>query len=258
MNIFAQIGKSIYSPKDIADTRFQGIGKTILFLFTLTLISILPVVYYMFIGISEAVGTAKQSIQTDLPSFTIEDGVLHSDIKAPLTIKNGSFTLIFDPTGAIDQEDMTGMDANFAMLQNEIVLAAGGETNAVPYSLFSNESMTKDDIISLIDTAESSLPVLLGLLFIVVYVFSSGMKFIEVSLIALFGLLLKRLAGRNLQYRHLWRMAAYSTTLPTIFFTIMAFLRTEVPFSFSVNWFVASMMLLLAIKELPGKTPAES
>jgi hypothetical protein len=258
MNIFAQIGKSIYSPKVIADTRFQGIGKTILFLFTLTLISILPIVYYMFVGISEAVGTAKQSIQTDLPSFTIEDGVLHSDIKAPLTIKNGSFTLIFDPTGAIDQEDMTGMDANFAMLQNEIVLAAGGETNAVPYSLFSNESMTKDDIISLIDTAESSLPVLLGLLFIVVYVFSSGMKFIEVSLLALFGLLLKRLAGRNLQYRHLWRMAAYSTTLPTIFFTIMAFLKTEVPFSFSVNWFVASMMLLLAIKELPGKTPAES
>jgi len=258
MNIFAQIGKSIYSPKVIADTRFQGIGKTILFLFTLTLISILPVVYYMFVGISEAVGTTKQSIQTDLPSFTIEDGVLHSDIKAPLTIKNGSFTLIFDPTGAIDQEDMTGMDANFAMLQNEIVLAAGGETNAVPYSLFTNESMTKDDIISLIDTAESSLPVLLGLLFIVVYVFSSGMKFIEVSLLALFGLLLKRLAGRNLQYRHLWRMAAYSTTLPTIFFTIMAFLRTEVPFSFSVNWFVASMMLLLAIKELPGKTPAES
>ena len=258
MNIFAQIGKSIYSPKVIADTRFQGIGKTILFLFTLTLISILPVVYYMFVGISEAVGTAKQSIQTDLPSFTIEDGVLHSDIKAPLTIKNGSFTLIFDPTGAIDQEDMTGMDANFAMLQNEIVLAAGGETNAVPYSLFTNESMTKDDIISLIDTAESSLPVLLGLLFIVVYVFSSGMKFIEVSLLALFGLLLKRLAGRNLQYRHLWRMAAYSTTLPTIFFTIMAFLRTEVPFSFSVNWFVASMMLLLAINELPGKTPAEN
>ncbi|MEW8971350.1 MAG: DUF1189 family protein, partial [Mesobacillus sp.] len=50
----------------------------------------------------------------------------------------------------------------------------------------------------------------------------------------------------------------YSTTLPTIFFTIMAFLKTEVPFSFSVNWFVASMMLLLAIKEIPAKNPTES
>lgn len=258
MNILTQIVKSLYSPKVIADTRSQGIGKTILFVFMLTLISILPVVYYMFVGISEAVGTVKHSIQTDLPSFTIEDGALHSDIKAPLTVKNGSFTLIFDPTGAVDQGDITGMDANFAMLQNEIVLASGGETNALPYTLFSSGSMRKDDIISLMSTAESSLPVLLGLLFIVIYVFSSGMKFIEVSLLALFGLLLKNLAGRKLQYRHLWRMAAYSTTLPTIFFTIMAFLKTAVPYSFSVNWFVASMMLLLAIKEMPAENSTES
>ncbi|ESU30649.1 hypothetical protein G3A_21225 [Bacillus sp. 17376] len=258
MNISTQIAKSIYSPKFIADTRFHGIGKTILFVFMLTLISILPVVYYMFVGISGAVGSVKQSIKTDLPSFTIGEGVLQSDIKAPITIKNGSFTLIFDPTGAIDESELTGMDANVAMLQKEIVLAAGGETNAVPYTLFTSESMTKDDIISLINTAESSLPVLLGILFIVIYVFSSGMKFIEVSLLALFGLLLKNLAGRKLQYRHLWRMAAYSSTLPTIFFAIMASLQTTVPYSFSVNSFVASMMLLLAIKEIPSKISTES
>lgn len=258
MSILTQIVKSLYSPKDIALTRFQGIGKTILFVFMLTLISILPVVYYMFTEISEGVGTVKQSIKTDIPSFTIEEGVLHSDIKAPLTIKNGGFTLIFDSTGTVDQGEMTGMEANFAMLQKEIVLTAGGETTAIPYTLFPNESMTKADIISLINTAESSLPVLLGLLLIVVYVFSTGMKFIEVSILALFGLLLKNLTGRKLQYRHLWRMSAYSTTLPTIFFTIMALLKTTVPYSFSVNWFVAAMMLLLAIKEIPGKNHKES
>jgi hypothetical protein len=258
MSIFTQLVKSVYSPKVISDTRYQGIGKTILFVFLLTLLSILPVVYYMFVGISEAVGSAKQSIKTDLPSFTIQEGVLQSDIKAPLTVKNGSFTLIFDPTGSINESELTGMDANVAMLKEKIVLAAGGETNSVPYSLFTIESMTKDDIISLINTAESSLPVLLGILFIVIYVFSSGMKFIEISLLALFGLLLKNLAGRKLQYRHLWRMAAYSTTLPTIFFTIMTFLKTAVPYSFSINWFVASMMLLLAIKELPAKKYEES
>ena len=258
MSIFAQIVKSMYSSKVIADTRFQGIGKTILFVFMLTLISILPVVYHMFIGISQAAGEVKQTIKTDLPSFTIEEGVLHSNIKTPMTIKNGDFTLIFDPTGTVDQGELPSMGANFAMLQKEMVLAAGGETNSIPYTLFSGESMTKDDIISLVDTAESSLPVLLGLLFIVVYVFSSGMKFIEVSLLALFGLLLKNLAGRKLQYRHLWRMAAYSTTLPTIFFAIMSLLKTAVPFSFSINWFVASMMLLLAIKEIPAKKSEES
>lgn len=258
MNIFTQLAKSLYSPGDIAATRSQGIGKTIIFVFLLTLISVLPVMYYMSAGITEAVSAAKQAVKTELPSFTIKEGILNSDIKTPRTIKKEDFTIIFDPTGAVDQEDMAGMDATFAMLQKEIVLAAGGETNAIPYTLFPNETMTDEDIVSLINTAESSLPVLLALLFFIIYVFSSGMKFLEVSILALFGVLLKNLAGRNLQYRHLWRMAAYSTTLPTLFFTIMALLKTSVPYSFAINWFVASMMLLLAIKELPEQKKKES
>ncbi|CAM3925600.1 DUF1189 domain-containing protein [Mesobacillus thioparans] len=251
MNIFSQFAKSLYSPADIAVTRFQGIGKTILFVFLLTLLSILPVIFYMFATISGAIDSAKQAVIEDLPSFSIEEGVLKSDIKAPVTLKRDDFTIIFDPTGTVEEKDMTNMEATFGMLEHGIVLAAGGQTNTVPYSLFSDGKLSKEDVQSLLETAESSLPVLLGFLFIIIYVFSAGMKFIEVSLLALFGLFLKNLAGRKLQYRHLWRMSAYSTTLPTVFFTLMAFLKTSVPYGFAINWFVASMMLLLAIKEIP-------
>jgi hypothetical protein len=251
MNLFTQLAKSLYSPKDIAITRFQGIGKTILFVLLLTLISILPSIFYMFTTISEAIDSAKQAVEMDIPNFTIEEGVLKSDIKAPITLKKDNYTIIFDPTGAVEESDMTNMDTTFGMLEHEIVLTAGGQTNSMPYSLFSTEKLSRDDVLSLIETADSTLPVLLGLLFIVIYVFSGGIKFIEVSLLALFGLLLKNLAQRNIQYRHLWRLAAYSTSLPTLFFTLMAFLKTAVPYSFAINWFVASMMLLMAIKEIP-------
>ena len=40
MNIFKQLIVSLYSPKDIAKFHQQGIGKTILFVFFLTLISV--------------------------------------------------------------------------------------------------------------------------------------------------------------------------------------------------------------------------
>ncbi|WP_079509766.1 DUF1189 domain-containing protein [Mesobacillus jeotgali] len=250
MNLFTQLAKSLYSPKDIALTRFQGIGKTILFVFLLTLISILPSIFYMFTSISQAIDSAKQAVETDIPNFSIEEGVLKSDIKAPVTLKKDNFTIIFDSTGAVEESDMTNMDTTFGMLEHEIVLTAGGQTNAIPYSLFTTEKISRDDALSLIKTADSALPVLLGILFIAIFVFSAGLKFIEVSLLALFGLLLKNLAQRNIQYRHLWRMAAYSTTLPTLFFTLMAFLKTAVPYNFAVNWFVASMMLLMAIKEI--------
>lgn len=258
MNLFTQFARSLYSPKDIAKTRLQGIGKTIMFVFLLTFISILPVIYFMSAGITEGVDSATEILQTEVPDFTIEQGLLKSDIKAPLTLKNNNFTIIFDPTGAVEERELSNMDGTFAMLKKEIVLAAGGQTNSVPYSLFANEAFSKEDVLSLIETAQSSLPVILGLLFIIVYVFSSGMKFIEITILAVFGLLLKNLAGRNLQYRHLWRMAAYSTTLPTLFFTLMALLKTTVPYGFSINWFVASMMLLLAIKELPMQKEKEN
>ncbi|WP_174881655.1 DUF1189 family protein, partial [Metabacillus niabensis] len=39
MNIFKQLFTSIYSPRTISTFRFQGIGKTILFVFILTLVS---------------------------------------------------------------------------------------------------------------------------------------------------------------------------------------------------------------------------
>jgi hypothetical protein len=251
MNLLTQMAKSLYSPKDIAITRFQGIGKTILFVFLLTLLSILPVIFYMFTAIYGAIDSAKQVVSNDLPPFSIEEGVLNSDIKAPITLKRDLYTIIFDPTGAVEEKDMANMETTIGMLEHEVVLSAGGQTHTVPYSLFSTGNLSKEDVQSLIETAESSLPVMLGLLFIIIFVFSAGMKFIEVSILALFGLLLKNLAGRKLQYRHLWRMSAYSTTLPTLFFTLMAFLKTTVPFSFAINWFVASMILLLAIKEIP-------
>ncbi|MEH7885488.1 DUF1189 domain-containing protein [Bacillus sp. JJ1609] len=251
MKIFTQFAKSIYSPKDIALFRFQGIGKTILYVFLLTLISVIPASYYTAQAINEAVNSAKETMDTKLPYFTIENGVLKSEIKEPLTIDNGSFTIIFDSTGAVEQDDMAGMESTFAMLKNEVVFAAGGESNSFPYSLINDGTMSKQDIISMLNSASSSLPIFIGLIFIAIYVFSSGMKFIEISILALFGLLLKNLAGKNLQYKHLWRMAAYSITLPTLFFTIMSLLKTTVAYSFMINWFVGSMILLLAIKEVP-------
>jgi hypothetical protein len=252
MNIFTQFVKSLYSPKDIAKFRFQGIGKTILYVFLLTLLSVLPSTFYTAAAIHDAFAAAKETMESKIPSFTIDHGELKSDLKEPLTINNGSFTIIFDSTGAVEQEDMAGMDATFGMLKGEAVLAVGGETNAFPYTLISDGTMTKKEVTSMINSAASSLPIFIGLLFIAIYVFSSGIKFIEISMLALFGLLLKNLAGKNLQYRHLWRMAAYSITLPTIFFTIMSLLKTQVPYSFMINWFVASMLLLLAIKEVPS------
>lgn len=253
MNLLKQFVKSLYSPRDIAAFRYQGIGKTILYVFLVTLLSILPTSLYIALSIQDAVTSSRAVIESELPEFSIQEGKLRSEAREPITIKNGSFTMVFDSTGAVELEDFAETNSVFGLLKNHAVLNAGGQRNTIPYTLLTNEMLSKKDMLSLIDRAGAFLPIVTGLFFIAIYILSSGMKFIEITLLALFGILVKHVSAKNLEYRHLWRMAAYSVTLPSLFFTIMALLKTDVPNGFLINWFVSSMVLLLAIKELPSQ-----
>lgn len=257
MNVFKQFYKSIYSPKDIALFRFQGIGKTILFVFLLTLISILPSVYFLSSAISSGIDSARTVLNEQLPDFTIKGGQLTADTKVPITVDQDHFTIILDPTGTITTEKLTNTDNSFALLKNEFVLVAGGQTETYAYSMFQGMKLTKLNLLDFLDTLNGIKWIIIPLVSLFIYLFSAASNFIEISILALFGLALKNFAGRRLNYRQLWRMAAYSETLPTLFFTIMAALKTAVPSSFLINWFVAIIVLFLAIKEIPKPKKAD-
>lgn len=251
MNIFMQFFKSIYSPKDIASYRFQGIGKTILYVFFLTLISILPSTIFLSTALSSGIESARTFIEDETPPFSIENGSLSAETDVPVTINKDDFTFFLDPSGAISEHDVANEGNAFALLKEEFVVSAGGQTDAYSYSMIEGLNITKDDLVNFIETADSLKGVMFSVLAVFIYLFSSASSFIEVSLVALIGLFLINLTGRKLNYGHLWRMAAYSETLPTVFFTIMAALKTNVPNSFLINWFVVIIVLSLAINETP-------
>ncbi|OLS41676.1 DUF1189 domain-containing protein [Bacillus sp. MRMR6] len=251
MNIFKQFYKSIYSPKDIASFRFQGIGKTILFVFFLTFISILPSVVFLSTILTTGLETAKNVINDEIPSFTISEGELTTDSNAPIIIRKDDFSIMIDSTGTLTQEDVEKEGNAFALLTNQFVLAAGGRTDPYDYAMLEGIDITKEDFVDIIDTIDSLKGIIIPVMSLFIYLFSSAASFIEVTVLALFGLALKNLSGRKLTYGQLWRMSAYAETLPTLFFTIMAILKTPVPNSFIINWFVAIIVLYLAIKEVP-------
>ncbi|WP_026572441.1 DUF1189 domain-containing protein [Bacillus sp. UNC438CL73TsuS30] len=251
MNIFKQFYKSLYSPKDIALFRFQGIGKTILYVFFLTFISILPSVYYLSTSLANGIDTARTVIKDEIPSFEIKNGKLNADTKVPITINKNQFSIMLDPTGAVSEKDVADEENAFALLKDEFVLASGGEVQTYPYSMLQGLHVTQNDLMDFIQALDDMKTIIIPIAALLIYLFSSAASFIEVSVLAFIGLALKNLLGRKLNYRHLWRMAAYSETLPTIFFTIMATLKTSVPNSFLINWFVIIIVLYLAINETP-------
>jgi hypothetical protein len=253
MNIFKQLIVSLYSPKDISTFRQQGIGKTILYVFFLSLLSVLPSFYYFGTSITDGFQTLEETVQNDLPPFTIENGELMADEQAPITIDRNDFTIIFDSTGTIDQKDVSQSNNTIFFLKNEAVYSTAGQAQSMPYSTLGDVTITKEDLLSFITSMDSILPIMITVIDIVIYLFSASIKFIEISILALFGLALKNLLGKNIHYRHLWLIAAYSVTLPTIFFMIMEGLKTIVPNGFFIHWFVSIMILMLAIKEIPSK-----
>ncbi|MGD6895283.1 DUF1189 domain-containing protein [Bacillus infantis] len=251
MNVFKQFFKSLYSPRDIAAFRFQGIGKTILYVFLLTLLSVLPTIYYFSTAIMSGADAARESLAEDIPDFTIENGELNSDQKAPIIINKNSFTIVFDSTGTANKEELADSNMALAMLKDEFMFVAGGQVQSYSYSMAGDLTLTKEDAVSFLDSIDSVLVIFIIIMALVIYLFSTAVKFVEVTVLALVGLLLRSIAGRRLQYRHLWRMAAYSITLPTVFFAVMGVLQTNVPSGFMINWFVSIIILMLAIKEVP-------
>lgn len=251
MNIFKQFIKSIYSPKDMALFRFQGIGKTILYVFFITLVSILPSIIYLSTATSTGINTAKEVFKDEIPSFSIENGVLNSESKVPITIKKDQFTIFLDSTGAVSEKEVQKEGNAFALLKDEFVFAAGGNIQTYPYSMLKGIQLTNKEVLQYIDNIDSMKVILLPVLSIMIFLFSSAASFIKVTLLAVIGLLLRNLLGRKLHYGHLWRLSAYSITLPTVFFTIMAALKTAVPNGFLINWLVTIIVLYLCINEIP-------
>lgn len=253
MNLFQQFYKSLYSPRDIAKFRFQEIGKTILYIFFLSLISILPTTYYFTTAIVTGLEVTEKTLQNEVPPFVIENGQLSLDSKAPIILEKDNFNFVLDSSGTIDKEELRNSHNTIALLKEDLLFVAGGEAQIFSYSMFSDMTITDEKLVDFIRKTDSLKWIFLPILILISYIFTSGVKFIEVTLLAVIGIGLVKFLQKNLQYRHLWRLAAYSVTLPTIFFTFMAILKTQVPNGFLINWFVSIVVLALAIKEIPTK-----
>ncbi|MFJ5621390.1 DUF1189 domain-containing protein [Peribacillus loiseleuriae] len=251
MNIFKQFILSLYSPKDIASFRNQGIGKTILFVFFLSLVSIIPSAIYFSTAISASIPAIQSTFTEDLPDFTIKNGILTDTSEKPVIIEKNNMTIYMDDSGEITAQQIARESITaIGFLQNELVFTTGGEIQTGPYSLLEGQSISNKDIEKMLDTATSLLPVAIVILVLAMFLFTSALLFIKVSIFAMFGLLFNNLLGRGLSYRHLWRITAYSITLPTIFFTIMAAFQTVVPYGSIINWFVTIIILYLTLKEV--------
>ncbi|QGQ47283.1 DUF1189 domain-containing protein [Metabacillus sediminilitoris] len=250
MNVFKQLFISIYSPKAISTFRFQGIGKSILFVFILSLLSTIPSWFHLTNELKEASKGVNQTLTEDFPSFSIEDGKLITDTNHPVEINRNEFTFILDGTGTYGVEEIEEKNNAIGILEDQFVFVTNGQAQAYEYSLL-NISLTKEDLVDLSKQFNQLLPIIMTVLIILMFLFSAFVKFIEVTILALFGKAINNSLQRNLNFSKIWIISAYASTLATFFFFIMDLLQVIVPGGFLLNWFVHIFVLYLTLKEIP-------
>ncbi len=250
LNVFKQLYYSLYSPKMMARFRFQKLGKPILYVFLLMILTSVPVGIITAVSFTNAYNELKMYM-TDVPEFTLEDGTLNSNQSTPLVRKEDGNTFIFDATGETKPDDVDTYDSAIAFLEDRIIVKDAGASQEFDYSNFSSMTFTKKDVIDLSENLDNLLPIFIPLLIFVVYLFQTGLKFIGITVLATIGLLVRSMTRRKVSYKQLWILSVYAVTIPTLFFAIMALLKTTVPFGFLLYWFIAVMLLYLTIKEIP-------
>lgn len=252
MNIFKQFWISLYSPKDIAKFRFQKIGKTILYVFLLVFLSSLPTIVFTSTGINNGVKSFQEALQNELPDFEIKEGTLYTDSSELFIYQANNFSIYLDSTGTLTTEDVLNKESNaFLLLPSEFVIITSGTAQAQPYSMFENFTLSNTDILNFLDNTKGLLNIFIIIFAIIMYIFTAGIQFIEISFLALIVLLFGNITGRKIQYRHYWRLITYCLTLPIVFFTLMNFIQVQVIGGIYVKWGTALVMFYLALKEIP-------
>ncbi|WP_303984203.1 DUF1189 domain-containing protein [Niallia circulans] len=258
MNIFKQFYRSLYSPKDIASFRFQGIGKTIIYLLLLTIIASLPNIYYLNKGINEAIHTFSVTMEDEVPSFTISDNILHTDNdEEPTIIEKPDLTIIVDSSGTYDHAKVSSYGNTVALLKNEFVIVTSGQAQTFAYSSFGNFTMTSEELIDFIQGMDSLSYVFIIILVVIYILFMLLYKVLQTLVLAMFGSFFARIFGKGLTYAQCWKITVYSITIPVIFFAIMDCLQTVVPNGYLLNWFISLFLVCLAIKEIQTEKPLQ-
>lgn len=178
MKLHIRFVKSLYSIKSIAQFRLLGVGSTILYVLSLTLLCIVPVLIIFL-----------------------------------LSLLSGNQSL----------------------------------------SNFESFGLNPDQMQNFASSLDGIFPIIVAVIYAVMYVLFSGVLFSGASILAVVAILATKIFGRKLTYRHLWVMSCYSITLPSVLLTILFTLNVQIPYSFIWFWLVSFIICTLAITKIPVK-----
>jgi hypothetical protein len=249
MNGFQFFYKSFYDKKVLAYSRFQPITKAIFHVLAVIFIACIPFIFSLWMTYTTSVSQLEESLEKDLPSFSLENGKLQADLNEPYlnySLNEGVFVL--DPRNELSSTDLAELGEGVVFRHEEALLFRYGSTHSVSYALIGLQEVTDEELTERIGDVKGFLPLLLLIVSLLIYSGLLGVAFLGVTIFAYVGLLFRG-KRKNIQYRHMWLITAYAMTMPVIAFAWVDVLIANIP---AYLLLIATLaMVLYALLSIP-------
>jgi hypothetical protein len=257
MAIFKIFLISMFFPKKAASFRFHTIGRVIRYIFIFMLLIAIPYTISFSSYILNSFHYVEKSIKEFTPSFQIHNGELMSEEPKMINRKESDLSFIFDPTNLLSEEHYANKRNAVIFNKNEFILINNYDKQSLSFKNLGNTTISKRDIISWLDTFSGILPIVIILLFVLIYVLLVGLQFTYVSLLSYSGIFLQKLLKRKLSYRQLWRLSSYAVTAPTIIIVCLNFTPLLTPAPLFFYMLLSVIYLILIILKVPKPKKAQ-
>ena len=250
MRFFTWFLKSLYHQQTILASRLRPTIHVLGHVCFTILFALLPYCLVLSVTIWSGFTHIENGLSNTEVDFTIKNGELHTDVHSiPYTDEvDPTFALFIDPTNQLSAEEMR---QNGLLLQGrEAFLQTDHFEQSLPYTLLGNDIQTKTDILNQIVSIKSFLPILFIILSVIIVSVMIGSAFLATSMMALIASLFFR-QYPNIQYIHLWKIAAHVMPLPVITYAWLVVWMNDLSILLLVFALIGLYMYLLT--KLPRK-----
>lgn len=236
--------------------RFQKVWKNIIYIFLLSFITTIPISIATTNLINDEIYEIEKLFSEQIPTFTLTDGKLTSEINEPIIQESLDFTFIFDPTNSKLDPSVNKNTIVFAILEDKLIFNVPGQADeSIIYSNFENVTITNETVLNWLESLNDIHAYIFGVVFVISFILTSMMKFILVSVFAFFVPLIASSWRKKLSYVQSWNLMASIITIPTVFFCITDSLEIYIPYSTTLQTFIIFILMYIIIRELPEKKP---
>lgn len=190
----------------------QTTGKATLYLFLVSLffgivIAIRPVIY-----INTEVPSMLNKVATEIPDFTLQDGILEVQGEMPMKLGSESYPIIIDTTGKSDESVLDEYASGIFISNTEMTQKTPEMLYVTPFKDIKHFIITKATLISALPMLRM-LGTVLAFLIPLFFVF---VRFLSAVILTMAGLIAANIKGLRLRFGDVFKLSSYALTLPIL------------------------------------------